>query len=1199
MAAAGTMSKPVQRFVWIAAFAGVLLLLCSWVLPLLLARNPQKLATQTFKKIAGRAHLARKVMADGAYNDSSYYSRKLIDLYKNQKIGLYLFYGDSLVAWNNTQILPPAKPSTLHASNGSVETSQGLCYYEKKQRGNKCAVALLLLRPRYELENRYLRNRFVSWLGLPEEVDYSLQGGTPVTFEGRVLFYLKSSGAEFLPSSFANLSYAFFLLALVLLGFVALNYLYRNPTRKYLLGIVISLLLIRVLMILFRFPAAFYESTLYDVRIFGNAASLAQAYLGDIILNGLCMLLLSAALLVCALSAGKTRRTVLAFAAILLVYLPVEVNFLLRSLVTDSTLNFNFLDVINVSLPALFALAGVGCFGFSIFTLSSAVVRCLPDNRKTTFFLLAAAATAVIVMMLAGEPLPDALWPLFMAGLIIACFALRIQPVAHFATFLLLLSVVFSALLYRHIVWNESRDLEVLSAKLSERKDAVLEHEYARIPRGLVSDQRLANLVNILPNTSDAIADLLTEKYFNGYFRRYNVKFSLFDSNCIPLLDNTDPLLMNEGYFTDQVRLFADSTRVSGLYFVNNLRQNPRYIGIVSLGSNKLYVLMEARQFEELGSFPDLLLDESQQRQERLKGFSYAVYRDGQAISTFGSINYPEYYPGKERLEQAETAYRHWFFEPDPFSQIVVSRPFRSAGSFFTSNSYMLLLLSVLGFALYFAHSFFFSRRFMVSSLTRRIQFIIIFLLFVSMTAVGLISARLVRQRFAEENRQDLREKTGIIYTDLAALYKPSQIFDPVNRDAINLRLNEYARLFNTDISLFDATGRLQATSQPRLYALGLSAPLAHPEAMRVLRENVSGAVTIRERAGTLSYLSLYSAIFANGSSAPVGFINLPYFARQTELVSELSAIINGLVNVYVILFIVSIMAGLTLAGYITRPLRLVQQQIAEVSLGKKNEAIRWKGRDELGQLVAGYNEMLLKLEKSAEKLARSERESAWREMARQVAHEIKNPLTPMKLNLQYLQHLQQADPEEFSRRFAKASAGIIEQIDTLASIATEFSNFAQLPQGQVQEINVAEVLESALQLYEKAGKVTLRNRIPEKIIMVKGDKEQCLRVFNNLLANSVQALEEVADGWVEIGRQMKNDSVVIQVRDNGPGIADEMKPRIFTPNFTTKSTGSGLGLAMVKSIIEGFGGKVWFESEQGLGTIFYLEFRLAEREKE
>ena len=212
--------------------------------------------------------------------------------------------------------------------------------------------------------------------------------------------------------------------------------------------------------------------------------------------------------------------------------------------------------------------------------------------------------------------------------------------------------------------------------------------------------------------------------------------------------------------------------------------------------------------------------------------------------------------------------------------------------------------------------------------------------------------------------------------------------------------------------------------------------------------------------------------------------------------------------------------------------------------------------------------------------------------MAKQVAHEIKNPLTPMKLNLQYLQHLIKNNPNDFNIKFEKASAGIIEQIDTLANIATEFGNFAKLPSTQLQTINLVEIINSAALIFENYTDIKLTNSITKTELLAKGDKDQALRVFNNVLKNAVQALSETQQPQINIEINEKENTLIVLITDNGCGIAENMKEKIFTPNFTTKSTGSGLGLAMVKNIISNFDGKIWFTSEENRGTVFFIEFK-------
>jgi signal transduction histidine kinase len=467
----------------------------------------------------------------------------------------------------------------------------------------------------------------------------------------------------------------------------------------------------------------------------------------------------------------------------------------------------------------------------------------------------------------------------------------------------------------------------------------------------------------------------------------------------------------------------------------------------------------------------------------------------------------------------------------------------------------------------------------------------VIVLLLLAMSAVGITSGRLVSKQFAADNIKQLQEKTQIIINELNAQFKPEELFSPTQKELVNLKIKELTHLFGTDISLFDEKGALFNTSQPRLYEKGLASELANPKAYFSLKKNQVSAFSDTERAGTLNYLTLYTPVF-NPDKDLIGFVNLPYFAKQSDLVNELSGIISALINVYVILFVISIVAGLILSGYITKPLRLIKQQIANITLGKQNETIQWKSNDEVGKLVNEYNNMLLKLEHSANLLAQNERESAWREMAKQVAHEIKNPLTPMKLNLQYLQHLMKSNPDDFKEKFSKASASIIEQIDTLAGIATEFSNFAKLPGTKLKEINLSDIISSSVDLFEKETRTIIHNRIQFSEMNVMGDKEQALRVFNNVLKNAIQATEAVSEPSIVIEAIENQDTYEILVKDNGVGIKESMKEKIFEPNFTTKTTGSGLGLAMVKNIMSNFGGGIRFESVENAGTIFHIEFR-------
>jgi nitrogen fixation/metabolism regulation signal transduction histidine kinase len=285
--------------------------------------------------------------------------------------------------------------------------------------------------------------------------------------------------------------------------------------------------------------------------------------------------------------------------------------------------------------------------------------------------------------------------------------------------------------------------------------------------------------------------------------------------------------------------------------------------------------------------------------------------------------------------------------------------------------------------------------------------------------------------------------------------------------------------------------------------------------------------------------------------------------------------------------------AAYFISSRITRPLLVLQEKFGTTRLGKQNERIEWKRHDEIGNLVNQYNIMVAELELSAELLARSERESAWREMAKQVAHEIKNPLTPMKLNVQLLQKAMRENSPQLGELTQKVSRMLMEQIDALTSIASSFSSFARMPQGRKEKVNLSEIISSVINLYSSSSIQIIFNETDKHFALA--DKEELWRLFGNLIKNAMQSIPEDREGKIEIKITERRNYCIVSVSDNGTGVPGELQSKIFTPNFTTKSGGMGLGLAIVKSIAEGMGGKAWFETEEGKGTTFFVEMPLSQ----
>jgi len=257
---------------------------------------------------------------------------------------------------------------------------------------------------------------------------------------------------------------------------------------------------------------------------------------------------------------------------------------------------------------------------------------------------------------------------------------------------------------------------------------------------------------------------------------------------------------------------------------------------------------------------------------------------------------------------------------------------------------------------------------------------------------------------------------------------------------------------------------------------------------------------------------------------------------------------------------------------------------------GHRNEKIDYQLNDEIGQLVAQYNRTIDELEKSAKMLAQSERELAWKTMARQIAHEINNPLTPMKLTIQQLQRRKKMDDDSFDEYFEKSTLTLIEQIDNLSRIAGTFSNFARMPEAQFTRVDVAAKLYSVFQLFvNNHEQIKLNYEGDTSGIFVLADPEQLVQVFNNLLKNAIQAIPSEKAGLIKVKIDCVGEEVKIEIADNGIGIPEDVADKLFVPNFTTKNTGMGLGLTISKNIIEITGGKISFTTRVNKGTSFYI----------
>tara|TARA_B100001287_G_scaffold141563_1_gene119083 strand:- start:17216 stop:18622 length:1407 start_codon:yes stop_codon:yes gene_type:complete len=327
-----------------------------------------------------------------------------------------------------------------------------------------------------------------------------------------------------------------------------------------------------------------------------------------------------------------------------------------------------------------------------------------------------------------------------------------------------------------------------------------------------------------------------------------------------------------------------------------------------------------------------------------------------------------------------------------------------------------------------------------------------------------------------------------------------------------------------------------------------------------------------------------------NKNNQKMVIINIPYNPQDYNPKSEVWLFLNNLLKVFSILLIGAGLIAYLLSKYITKSIEEVSKKIKSVKINEENEKLLWNAEDEIGTLVNAYNEMINKLEISTEKLAKNERQTAWREMAKQVAHEIKNPLTPMKLSIQHLKRVLAFEDKKKESILNDFESKMIQQVDMLSEIANEFSNFAELPKAKMTKVNIYEVIKKTIDLYENDDKVTIKIiKKTNEDLTINGDENQLTRVFTNLINNSIQSISD--NGRIEINISNKGDLISIKFIDNGVGIPKELQNHIFEPKFTTKSNGKGLGLSIVHQIVSIHNGEIYLQKSKEKETCFVIFF--------
>ena len=1010
-------------------------------------------------------------------------------------------------------------------------------------------------------------------------------------------------------------------------GFGLLFRLFRkvfNPLWKASLWIGLLLICIRVISFLSGFPAKWISLDLFSPRIL--AMNEWNPSLGDLGLNLLTIFFILY-FLIPAIPLQKIKVSAILIWIILGSFiwaLAFSSFYLLGEMSSNSQINLfpeSLLEMDFYSLVFFISTALItGICWLLLFRIGTAIYSWKKFAPVKPWSIIVSLFTLGII---AGIWLPGGQWGAMLSFAGLAWLALM-QGYYSNRRGLFRLSFLDTTLAILAMAWVTETSIAIsirerqdhlllrMASKFYDSRDPIAEYLFGEMVAEIRKESSLIKKIESTGKERRNLADVLMQDYLQPGFKSYQPKLYLYNSYGMRL-DHTPwtkpmitPFRDHTGY--ESVTNLSSGGELFLVPYEEEELIDKIYVGRFNFslpGYGNILAIVEfiPKTIPAPQLYPRLLLDDKVPQKEFFSSVSFAVYKEGNLIKQAGTADFPfqlELTPpdptttlvpqainGMIKLERQLT--------PDKF--IYLQLPARTLTNRLVAISILFFLYYFLCLPLWGDHLF--KRIHRIPAIFRNLLFVqklrILLLSFSAVPFLGILFLYVpfIQSSFEKELygkiHADLQQVSGQLSSESRIWLKGDNIRAREELRSILMRARDH---YNLDMNLYDRGGKLMATTQPRIFTLGLISPRISFGAWEDLMITHHSFTIRAEQIGNLRYLSGYILLFG-ADQKPLACLNIPYLSQQEILDTRIRDFLSVLGYIYLVVLLILGGLSLVFSRYMTRPLTLLRQRLDATILGGENKPLEVKTQDEIGTIAKSYNQMLVKLRASEAQLGQTQREMAWREMARQVAHEIKNPLTPMKLSLQHLLRAWKDQHPQREEILNSVTTSVLLQIDSLATIATAFSTFATLPQPQIKLFDVKELLQQTADLYQQGPEGAVILELPEHPIIMKADPEQIGRVLQNLVKNGLQSLNE--NGIVKLSLSEIPSGILIIVEDNGSGIPDEIRPHIFEPNFSTKTSGMGLGLALVRRIVEGSGGTIRFESEIENGTRFYLEFPKAD----
>ncbi|MFN8342162.1 MAG: ATP-binding protein [Cyclobacteriaceae bacterium] len=1154
------------------------------------------------------------------------------EAFDNRHFAFFLYEGQNLIRWSDNAIIPRQLPIGTTSLNVLV-TPQGDFLVKNWPLPDSTVLSgMITLRRKYPITNQYLStswNKGIFSTATKDILVPQSARGYEIRHDvsGEVLFRIDVEPDDLHPLSWSSkLEFVLYLLASVTFLVALILWVRRiHDTGRYWLA---SLVLftgvfgLRRLMVAVQFPEEFFHSSVFDPALF--ASSDFNNSIGNLFINTFSLLML-------AIYANRTfsrwsfwkyfRRgeqwlrvggTVLMMVAAIFSFLLPFLYF--ETVYHNSAINIDIMRSLSFSAVEILALMSIllSCvaawyFVRIFFRLSLAM------TGQSTFIHLTAVAVGALVLFIyhwatdRHYEIPIVLGALFLSALffvqrVMLNRARRLREYGIVATGVIFFAAM-SALSVRQLAEERQLEDQIRFAGSQLERDVLGEYLLHETAQHIAGDAFIRARMASPFLSKSPVRQKVRRMHLNNYFDRYQVNVFLYDGTGGPMDEGVEPLqsflksFESEAAKTDYERIYFVDVPVTGVM--------KRYIAVVPIQQGNWlagFVVLDLslKRILPQNVYPELLVDNRFGQYLRIRDFSSALFDENEIISTSGTFNYDEDFqvswlgrPALYRSGIQDQGMTHVGMDNGTGKVVVVTARAYTGYAVFSNFSFFvltgLLLLLVL-LALRGVDHYLLRRETM--QFATKIQVFVFVAFSLPLLAVSLTTLRVISTSSREQTEADFGTRSMLL-TEKVAPQWISMNRSEISEGEFESELLQESDAAGIDASIFSATGRLLATTEPDLYDNQLLSRYLNPLAWNRMVAGRENQLVLTERIGLLTYSNYYTVVRSPETRQVLGILSVPFLeSADSQRDAEIRVLAN-ILNIFIAVFMVFSVLSFFAASRLTYPLSLVTKTLRRTSLVGENQPMSWEAEDEMGALVREYNRMVENLRRSRDELAQRQRETAWRDIARQVAHEIKNPLTPMKLTLQQMERKLQSG-EQSQERTAQSVQSMLQQVEVLNDIATSFSSFAQMPSLTIESTDVVELVGSAMELLSVQPGATIVFDKPQQAIPVMADAKLLSRIFSNLALNAIQSRDEQRPLCLNIRIAVQDDSCIVSFEDNGTGIPPALKEKVFLPYFSTKKTGSGIGLAVARQGIEQMGGKIWFDSLYGKGSTFNVQLPLA-----